>query len=97
MFILLKSGESDTLTDITSEFPHVMNKIRRTYSDFDKPTKKMMRDMMGDVFKLTRTAVKEKYFDKKNDILLDEVYYDATRADENDIAITRKYLVNFMW
>lgn len=62
----MQSGESDTLTDITSEFPHVMNKIRRTYTDFDKSTKKMMRDMMGDMLKLTRTAMKEKYFDKKN-------------------------------
>lgn len=66
LFILLKSGESDTLTDITSEFPHVMNKIRKTYTDFDKPTKKMMRDMMGDMLKLTKNAMKEKYFNKKN-------------------------------
>lgn len=66
LFILLKSGESDTLTDITSEFPHVMNKIMRTYSDFDKSTKKMMRDMMGDMLKLTKNAMKEKYFDRKN-------------------------------
>lgn len=65
LFILLKSGESDTLTDITSEFPYVMNKIMRTYSDFDKSTKKMMRDMVGDVMKLTKNAMKEKYFDKK--------------------------------
>ena len=65
LFILLKSGESDNLTDMTSELPHVMNKIMRTYSDFDKNTKKMMREMMGEMFKMTKDAFKEKHFDKK--------------------------------
>ena len=65
LFILLKSGESDTLTEITSEFPHVMNKIMRTYSDFDKPTKKMMHEMVSEMLKLTKNTLIEKRFEKK--------------------------------
>ncbi len=59
VFQLLKSAQTDTLTEISNGFPMVMNKVMRSYSDLDKDTKKMLRGIVKQMLKLSTQTIKE--------------------------------------
>ena len=59
IFQLLKSGESETLTEITAGLPQVMNKIIHSYSDLDKPTRRILRGIVGQMLKITTQTIRE--------------------------------------
>lgn len=59
LFQLFKSAEIGTLTEISNDFPMVMKKVIRSYSDLDKDTKKMLRGIVKQMLKLSTETIKE--------------------------------------
>lgn len=67
MFQLLKSAETETLTEISNDFPMVMNRVIRSYSDLDKDTKKMLRGIVKQMLKLSTETIKENHLIGRKD------------------------------
>lgn len=59
IFQLLKAGESETFTEMSAGIPQAVNKILHRYSDLDKPTKKMLRGIVGQMLKIMTQTIKE--------------------------------------
>lgn len=69
IFYLLKSGEMETFTEMTTEIPQVLNRIFRTYADLDKETKKMMRSIMMEAIKIGTVTIKQNRLEIKKEEL----------------------------
>lgn len=69
IFYLLKSGEMETFTEMTTEIPQVLNRIFRTYADLDKETKKMMRSIMVEAIKIGTVTIKQNRLEVKKEEL----------------------------
>ncbi len=69
VFQLLKSAETDTLTEISNGLPMVMNKVMRSYSDLDKDTRRMLKGIVKQMLKLSTQTIKENHLigSKNND------------------------------
>lgn len=58
VFHILKSGNMETFTEMSSGIPQAVNNIVRTYADMDKGAKKMMRDILKEMFKISTDIIK---------------------------------------
>lgn len=59
IFFILKSGNMETFTEMSSGMPQAINKIIRTYADLDKNSKKMMGDTLKEMFKISADIIKD--------------------------------------
>lgn len=67
VFYLLKSGEMETFTEMSTELPQVINRIFRSYADLDKETKKMMRNIMMEAIKIGTVTIKQNRLEVKKE------------------------------
>ena len=67
IFYLLKSGEMETFTEMSTELPQVLNRIFRSYADLDKETKKMMRNIMMEAIKIGTVTFKQNRLEVKKE------------------------------
>ena len=59
IFYVLKSGNMETFTEMSSGMPQAVSKILKTYTDMDKNSKKMMRDTLKEMLKISTGIIKE--------------------------------------
>lgn len=67
VFYLLKSGEMETFTEMSTEIPQVINRILRSYAELDKETKKMMRSIMMEAIKIGTITIKQNRIDGRKE------------------------------
>jgi hypothetical protein len=59
IFFILKSGNMETFTEMSSGMPQAISKILKTYSDMDKNSKKMLRDTLKEMLKISTNIIKD--------------------------------------
>lgn len=59
VFYILKSGNMETFTEMSTGMPQAISKILKTYTDMDKDTKKTMRETLKEMFKISKDIIKD--------------------------------------
>ena len=58
VFALLKSGNMETITEMSSGMPQAIRKILKSYSALDKNSKKMLRSTLKEMLKISADTIK---------------------------------------